>query len=110
MAANSSLENRLGEISKDRRLTLVDLSDLTGISYSTVRRMVVEGTDPPLGNALSMSRVLGLPLRELYCIATAHEELVALGKVGLAFDGPLLAAGVAGAGLYMNGAGSAGDC
>jgi len=109
MAANSSLENKLGEISKDRRLNLVALSDLTGISYSTVRRMVVEGTDPQLGNALSMSRVLGLPLRELYCIATAPEELGALRKVGLAFDGPLLATGMAGVGLYMNAAGEAGD-
>ena len=78
MVMNSSLENRLGEISKVRRLTLVDLSDLTGISYSTVRRMVVEGTDPPLGNALSMSRVLGLPLKELYCIGAADERVVAL--------------------------------
>ncbi len=98
MATNSSLENRLGEISKGRQLTLVDLSDLTGISYSTVRRMVVEGTDPPLGNALSISRVLGLPLRELYCIATTDDGLVALGAVGHPFDEPLLATGVAGAG------------
>jgi hypothetical protein len=98
MATNSSLENRLGEISKGQRLTLVDLSDLTGISYSTVRRMVVEGTDPPLGNALSMSRVLGLPLRELYCIAMADQGVVALGTVGHPFGEPLLATGVAGVG------------
>jgi hypothetical protein len=98
MATNSLLENRLGEISKGRQLTLVDLSDLTGISYSTIRRMVVEGTDPPLGNALSMSRVLGLPLRELYCIATADDGVVALGTVGYPLDEPLLARAVAGAG------------
>ncbi|MBC8293540.1 MAG: helix-turn-helix transcriptional regulator [Proteobacteria bacterium] len=96
MATNSSLENRLGEISKGRQLTLVDLSDLTGISYSTVRRMVIEGTDPPLGNALSMSRVLGLPLRELYSITATEEGVVALGAVGHPFDEPLLARAVAG--------------
>jgi DNA-binding XRE family transcriptional regulator len=60
--------NRLCAILNERQLTQTDLAEMTGLPYAVIRRMMRQGCNPPLHLALLVSRVLDVPIQQLYSV------------------------------------------
>jgi len=58
--------NRLRIVLDDRQISHADLSYLTGIPYSAVRKMSKARSCPSLAYALIVSQVLGMSVEELF--------------------------------------------
>jgi transcriptional regulator with XRE-family HTH domain len=63
----SLLENRL----KERGLTGAKLADMTGVPYSTIRRMLRAPSNPPLHAAMLVGRLLDAEVDELFATSQA---------------------------------------
>ena len=58
--------NALRTTLEDRRLSQIDLADLSGVPYTTVQRIVRPDSNPFLDDALRITRILGAPMAELF--------------------------------------------
>jgi len=58
--------NRLRAALEERRLTQVDLADLSGVPYPTIRRLLRPDSNPFLDDALRVARVLDASLERLF--------------------------------------------
>ena len=58
--------NRLRAALEERHLTQVDLADLSGVSYPTIRRLLRPDSNPFLDDALRVARVLDASLERLF--------------------------------------------
>ena len=61
------MDNKLWEYRTKRKLSLKELSRLTGISVSELNN-IENGNDILLNNAITLSNVLKVDLYELFCI------------------------------------------
>jgi transcriptional regulator with XRE-family HTH domain len=63
------IANRVRAALEERRLSQVDLAELTGVPYTTIRRLVQPESNPFLDDVLRVARVLEIPVARLFWLA-----------------------------------------
>jgi len=63
-------KTKLRRLAEQRALTLTDIAALAHLSYARVRRMATNASNVPLAQAMLVSRVLGLPLEDVFTLST----------------------------------------
>ncbi|MCK6555717.1 helix-turn-helix transcriptional regulator [Candidatus Binatia bacterium] len=68
-----AVANRLRAALADRDWSQQDLSDLSGLPYATIRRLVRDGGNHPLDLALAVCGALGVDLEDVYRLESDAE-------------------------------------
>jgi DNA-binding XRE family transcriptional regulator len=69
----ASVRNALRDVLRERQLAQMDLAELAGVPYATVRRVVRGNANLFLEDALRISRALQKPIDELFWMETSTE-------------------------------------
>lgn len=71
-----SIQNRLGDVLAEKQWTLMDLAEMTNLSYASLRRIMRRKCNPPLDVAMILSRTLEVPLEHLFSLGMPSRRKV----------------------------------